>query len=142
MSRVMNKKNNAVDFDEEARLLWERLNLDPSAHKQGKWNPLDPIWRHPEGGGIIYVGNQTAAEDLNLLRNYNVTHVVNCTIGGSQIPNYHEKSGAIQYYRFPISHWKMYCDERDQSILGKIYVLPYVHCGHWLCYCARVHTNH
>jgi hypothetical protein len=29
--------------------------------------------------------------------------VVNCTVGSSQIPNFHEKSGAIQYYRFSVS---------------------------------------
>lgn len=57
-----------LDFDEEAHLLYERLNLDPTARKVGLWNPLDSIWRHPEGGGIIYVGNQTAAENITLLK--------------------------------------------------------------------------
>jgi hypothetical protein len=57
-----------LDFDDEARQLWERLNLDPSSRQSGLWNPLDSIWRHPEGGGTIYVGNQTAAENLTMLR--------------------------------------------------------------------------
>ncbi len=57
-----------LDFDDEARALWERLNLDPNARKFGQWNPIDSIWRHPVGGGTIYVGNQTAAENLTLLR--------------------------------------------------------------------------
>jgi hypothetical protein len=78
---------------------------------------LDPIWRHPEGGGIIYVGNQSAAENLRMLKTYGITHgleiiytlypdcvvVVNCTVGSSQIPNFHEESGAIQYYRFSVT---------------------------------------
>jgi hypothetical protein len=34
-----------LDFDEEARLLWDRLNLDPSARKAGQWNPIDSIYR-------------------------------------------------------------------------------------------------
>lgn len=59
---------NMLDFDDEARALWDRLNLDPSSRKAGLWNPLDSIWRHPEGGGTIYVGNQTAAENLTLLK--------------------------------------------------------------------------
>jgi hypothetical protein len=63
-----------LDFDEEAKRLWDRLNLDPTAHSRGKWNPLDPVWRHPLGGGIIYVGNQTAAEDIRLLNRHGVTH--------------------------------------------------------------------
>lgn len=57
-----------LDFDEEARALWERLNLDPNSRKFGQWNPIDSIWRHPVGGGTIFVGNQTAAENLNLLK--------------------------------------------------------------------------
>lgn len=59
---------NMLDFDDEARALWEKLNLDPTARKVGLWNPLDSIWRHPVGGGTIYVGNQTAAENITLLR--------------------------------------------------------------------------
>lgn len=59
---------NMLDFDDEARALWDRLNLDPTSRKAGLWNPLDSIWRHPEGGGTIYVGNQTAAENLTLLK--------------------------------------------------------------------------
>lgn len=57
-----------LDFDEEAKALWARLNLDGGSRKSGQWNPLDSIWRHPVGGGTIYVGNQTAAENINLLR--------------------------------------------------------------------------
>lgn len=60
--------SNMLDFDDEARALWQQLNLDPSSRKAGLWNPLDSIWRHPEGGGTIYVGNQTAAENLTLLK--------------------------------------------------------------------------
>ena len=57
-----------LNFDDEAIALWTKLNLDPSSRKAGMWNPLDSIWRHPEGGGTIYVGNQTAAENLTLLK--------------------------------------------------------------------------
>ena len=71
--------------------------------RAGQWNPVDPIWRHPEGGGTIYVGNQTAASSLPLLRSHGITRVVNCTIGASQIPNFHEEEGHIQYYRFSVS---------------------------------------
>ena len=94
------KKGPMLDFDEEAKALWERLNLDPASRKNGQWNPIDSIWRwwkhfkqflsvnikltnllllsilsiyffsirHPVGGGTIYVGNQTAAENIALLR--------------------------------------------------------------------------
>ena len=63
------KPQGNLDFDEEARALWARLNLDYDKRPGSKlWNPVDPIWRHPGGGGIIYVGNQTAAENLQLLK--------------------------------------------------------------------------
>lgn len=87
-----------LDFDEEARKLWERLNLDPASRTGGQWNPTDPIFRHPTGGGTIYVGNQTAAENLPFLQSLGITRVVNCTTGASRIPNFHE--GRLLYYTF------------------------------------------
>jgi hypothetical protein len=85
-----------------------------------KWNPVDPIWKHPNGAGTIYVGNQTAAESLDVLRGIGVTHVVNCTVGSSQIPNFHEgKPGSpIKYYRFPISFWSNHVDNSDASVVA------------------------
>jgi protein tyrosine phosphatase len=105
-----------LDFDEEARALWERLNLDPNSRKFGQWNPIDSIWRHPVGGGTIYVGNQTAAENLNLLRTHGITHVVNCTHGDSKIPNFHV--GKLEYLTFPISHWQTFVNNTNASVLA------------------------
>lgn len=92
-----------MDFDEEARKLWARLNLDPSIVNNGMHNALDPLWRHPETGGIFYVGNQTAASSMEVLQKHRVTHVVNCT---DHMPNFQEQSGRIKYHRFNIvSHY-------------------------------------
>lgn len=60
--------SNDLNFDDEAHALWARLNLDPNTKKGEQWNPTDPIYKHPTGGGTIYVGNQSAAGDLNMLR--------------------------------------------------------------------------
>jgi hypothetical protein len=69
MARELSPSSSAaLDFDEEARILWSRLNLDFDSRSKGLWNPVDPIWRHPTGNGIIYVGNQSAAENLAYLR--------------------------------------------------------------------------
>lgn len=58
-----------LDFDDEARALWARLNLDEDdAKSRGAWNPTDAIYCHPTGRGKIFVGNQTAAENLTYLR--------------------------------------------------------------------------
>ncbi|CAJ1374133.1 unnamed protein product [Effrenium voratum] len=91
----------AVDFDDEARKLWVRLNLDPSIITGGQYNAMDALWQHPETRAVFYVGNQTAATNLSLLQKHGVTHVVNCT---DSMPNYHENyPSGIKYHRFDIS---------------------------------------
>lgn len=92
-----------LDFDEEAKRLWDRLNLDPTAHSRGKWNPLDPIWRHPDGGGIIYVGNQTAAEDIRLLNRHGITHGMASYIFYRY--GYFSYSGKLYYWYFTNSQF-------------------------------------
>ena len=73
--KFISSEEKVIDYDEEGRNLLSKLNLDASARSGGMWNPLDPIWRHPEGGGTIYIGNQSAAENLSLLKSKGITHV-------------------------------------------------------------------
>ena len=61
----MSEKRN---YDEEGKEILERLNLDPSTKSQGGNNSVDAIWRNPQTGGRIYVGNRHAAADLRDLR--------------------------------------------------------------------------
>lgn len=88
----------------KAKKLWARLNLDPSVISSGPYNAMDALWQHPESRAVFYVGNQTAASNLALLRQNGVTHVVNCT---DNMPNYHENTSGslIKYYRFDISRF-------------------------------------
>lgn len=119
MSGKSSSAYSMLDFDEEARKLWARLNIEispqqlQSPHKT--WNPLDPIFKHKTGGGTIYVGNQTAAENLTLLQAHNITHVVNCTHGVSKIPNFHPS--ILKYYTFPISHWMEHVNQTNASVI-------------------------
>eukprot|EP00959_Pyramimonas_sp_CCMP1952_P184988 3867850-Pyramimonas_sp.AAC.1 len=53
----------SLNFDDEARKLFKSLNIAPG-ELGGDYNYLDPVWRHPTSGGILYIGNQTAAQDL------------------------------------------------------------------------------
>lgn len=66
--------------------------------------------------GTIYVGNQTAAENLSLLRAHGIKRVVNCTFGESKIPNYH--AGKLDYHVFPVSHWQLYINGTHSSVLS------------------------
>ena len=65
-----------LDFDDEAKKLFARLNLDTSAGRSGgQYNPMDPIWSDPKTGAVVFVGNQSAAQNKALLDGMGVTHV-------------------------------------------------------------------
>ena len=87
--------------------------IDPN-EATSRFNHLDPIFKHPNGG-CIYVGNQTAAADLKILKSHGITHVVNCTSGAAKIPDFHK--GKLNYIEFPITFWNQYCDSTDASVL-------------------------
>lgn len=107
------------NYDDEARNLWARLNLDPNKDDNGPYNSLDPIWRNPKTGGTIYVGNEVAAKSLNILEKHGISHVVNCT---DSIPLYHERQpGApITYLRFDItSHYHRARTDKEAVVFAQ-----------------------
>lgn len=111
--RISKPPGGRTDFDDEARKLFARLNLDPSKDTPGPHHSVDPIWRDPKTGGTIYVGNEVAARTLSLLESFNITHVVNCT---DTIALYHEKThgNPITYLRFDITqHYQKARTEKD-----------------------------
>ena len=60
----MGMRRQELDFDDEAKKLFARLNLDANGSgRPGSYNPMDPIYRDPTTGGVIFVGNQTAAQN-------------------------------------------------------------------------------
>ncbi|GHP06879.1 dual specificity phosphatase 10 [Pycnococcus provasolii] len=108
----------SLDYDAEARRLWLRLGLHEGAEAgagvgvQSRYHALDPIWKHPQTGARIYVGNQSAAADASMLAQHGITHVVNCT---DNIPCFHEGKGAFQYYRFDVAWWWRHVDGSHAS---------------------------
>ncbi|KAL1530827.1 hypothetical protein AB1Y20_001723 [Prymnesium parvum] len=105
-----------LDYDEEAKKLFERLNLMNASTKPAIYNPMDPIWRDPKTGGTIFVGNQTAAANKSLLDSNGITHVVNCT---DNMPQYHQNANTkapITYMRFPISFWMRHENQLPEFI--------------------------
>lgn len=103
-------------YDAEAVALWQRLGIDPTKNNNGPYSPMDAVYKHPTGGGTLYIGNQTAAQNLNMLKGKGVAAVVNCTHGMGAIPNYHENT--LDYYRFPISDWRSMVDSTPESVLA------------------------
>lgn len=61
-----------TDFDAEGRILLAKANLESSVTSNRStpnfWNPCDPIFRHAIGGGIVYVGNQSVAENYRFMK--------------------------------------------------------------------------
>lgn len=102
------------NYDDEARKLWARLNMDPKQENNSRYNPLDVIWCHPETKAKIYIGNEQAAKNLALLQQHNITHVINCT---DSIPLFHDKQpgAGITYLRFDICRHHMV--ENDEQAM-------------------------
>jgi len=105
------------NYDEEATKLFSKLNLGPlgaasTSSNSHTYNNLDPVWKNPSegGGGIVFVGNATAAASLHILDENKITKVVNCA---DSLPCYHQKGPkrnlAIEYYRFDI--YKLFSKE-------------------------------
>ncbi len=112
--QLKNPGREAIDFDDAGRKLLAGLNL--SSVRDGttsQWNNLDAIYAHPSSGGVIYVGNATAAESMEILGQHKITHVVNCTHGAGAIPCFHK--GKLNYYTFPISHWWAHIKDNNNA---------------------------
>ncbi|EKX45897.1 hypothetical protein GUITHDRAFT_152598 [Guillardia theta CCMP2712] len=110
-SPVNNKKD--PDFDEEAQKIFASLGLGKEG-SSSRYNSCDPIWKHPRTGGTIYVGNVEAASNMDILKNKNISHVVNCT---DNMPLYHQKSSSISYYRFDIASWWRHVKDDTDSVI-------------------------
>lgn len=88
-----------------------------------EYNSLDPIYKKPHSPATIYVGDRHAASDINLLKRFRITSVVNCTrpAESGELPNYCQGT-YIKYYEFPIATWSHYLfpnKSRDEWLSDK-----------------------
>ena len=111
----------AHDYDEEARMLWSRLNLpeDGSGVVPGRYNPMDVIFQDKNTGARVYVGNYTAAANKELLKSHQISHIVNCQEATTE--NYFEGTPGFHYTRFLISHWRVVPNIRDPKVVDEFF---------------------
>ena len=69
-----------LDFDDEARKLFKKLNLpdDPVKDNMGFSREPDAVYQHPTSGAKFYIGDEMCAQDLKLLTKLKIFHIVNC----------------------------------------------------------------
>eukprot|EP00009_Paramoeba_aestuarina_P008911 CAMPEP_0201508578 /NCGR_PEP_ID=MMETSP0161_2-20130828/1908_1 /ASSEMBLY_ACC=CAM_ASM_000251 /TAXON_ID=180227 /ORGANISM="Neoparamoeba aestuarina, Strain SoJaBio B1-5/56/2" /LENGTH=205 /DNA_ID=CAMNT_0047903297 /DNA_START=51 /DNA_END=668 /DNA_ORIENTATION=+ len=91
------KADSDAQFDEEGKKILSDEQQDIYSALFGKYTNLSPVWRNEATGGIVFVGNQSAAQDKNLLLEKGIRNVVNCT---SNMTNFHEEDDQFTYFRF------------------------------------------
>ena len=121
-SQQRNESMSELDFDEEARKLFHKIGLDPKGSQRGGgtsgyrslYNPMDPIFKR--GSSTIFVGNQQAAQNAQLLQKEGITHIINCT---DSMPLFHPQS--FKYYRFNISFFPSNGEEQLREFLRPMF---------------------
>eukprot|EP01052_Picozoa_sp_SAG31_P014021 SAG31_NODE_859_length_11432_cov_5.450631_1_plen_305_part_00 len=117
-----------MDFDEEARKLFAAHDIKGTL---GSQRPnVNPTWRHPRSGALVYVGNKEAAYDVGedgLLNSLNISHVMDCRVlskdrvfsGDSVLPAGAERGAGPQRCRFEIeNYWRFCCSADSQLVAG------------------------
>ena len=90
------------DWDEEAKKLFQRLNVDAGGTRD-KYRNVDAVYCHPKTGAKLFIGNQTAARSESVLVGEDIFHIVNCQ--DVTAANFFEQDPRFHYRRFPVSHW-------------------------------------
>mmetsp|Transcript_71739 Transcript_71739/g.115823 ORF Transcript_71739/g.115823 Transcript_71739/m.115823 type:complete len:200 (-) Transcript_71739:88-687(-) len=94
------------NYDLEAQKLFALLGLAPSgaaseeSSRQRQYRDLDAVWQHPTTGARVFIGNQTACSNRDILRRSNITCIVNCTTDMPLI--FQGRDPSIAYFRFDI----------------------------------------
>lgn len=69
------------DFDEEAKRLYKKLNLPDPTEKRDTYlshDVPDVVWVHPDTDAKLYIGNIGSAQNLNVLNQLKIYHIINC----------------------------------------------------------------
>ena len=70
---------------------------------RGEYNESDLLWTHPSSGSKLYIGNHTAAKNLEGLQSLKITHIVNCMARNTDCVVFEDR---FSYFRFPVETWE------------------------------------
>ena len=117
-----------LDFDEEAKKLFARRDINTGL---GKTPNLNPIWRHPKTGATVFVGNAEAAGDGltpdGLLNKLCIDHIVDCRCvskdgyaSGDPVLLAGQQSSLLKprrRFRFEIeNYWRFCCSAKGELV--------------------------
>ena len=69
-----------------------------------RYRNADAVYKDPESGAKLYIGNANAARSESFLVGEEIFHIVNCQ--DVTAANFFEKDERFHYKRFPVSHWR------------------------------------
>ena len=105
------KRNQQIDFDDEARKLFKKLGLPDPLEKIAKnesndewmneFGMPDVVYVHPTTGAKFYIGDESAASNLKTLEKCGIYNIVNAK--GDQGKCHHEADSRFKYLRFQVS---------------------------------------
>lgn len=98
------------------RKLLERVNLGSGLAPQ-RYANANIIYQHPESGGRLYVGNATAAKDLEILDSLDeCRRIVFCQDGDGSM--HHQSNPLFRYLTFPIGRWRSHVQRNPESVFN------------------------
>ena len=92
-----------LDYAAEGEKLLALVGLQGAGAPE-RYAPANPIWKHPETGALLYVGNAGIASDARALASLGITRVVYCQEADGKC--HFEKDPSFVYLKFPIGLWR------------------------------------
>ena len=101
-----NVRGKEVDYAAAGRELLARVNLEnregvPAVQRYSNYNAL---WRHPDSGGTLYVGNATTASQRSILDEMKCRNIVFCQESDGKM--HFADDPEFTYLAFPIGSWQ------------------------------------
>jgi hypothetical protein len=87
------------DYAQAGRELLQRVNLELDGAPE-RYAPANPIWRHPDSGGTLFVGNASIAGDRQALAQLRISRIVFCQDSDGRMT--FAKDPAFKYLKFSI----------------------------------------